>query len=81
MLCRAGERDAVPFLVQAARGKARLEARDGSMVFKDVDQAKRTKYEEGDFQSLTFDQAVMRLENICDQAINLPSCGATLRRC
>jgi hypothetical protein len=46
-LCRAGERDAVQFLVQAARGKARLEARDWSMVLKDVVQAKRTKYEEG----------------------------------
>jgi hypothetical protein len=54
-LCRAGERDAVPFLVQAARGKARLEARDWSMVFKDVDQAKRTNYEEGDIQRVTFD--------------------------
>ena len=81
MLCRAGERDAVPFLVQAARGKARLEARDGSMVFKDVDQAKRTYYEEGGFQRVTFDQAIKRLENICDQAITLPSCGATSRRC
>jgi hypothetical protein len=72
-LCRARDRDAVPFLVQAARGKARLEARDWSMVCKDVDQAKRTNYEEGDFQGVTCDQAVKRLENICDQAINLPS--------
>jgi hypothetical protein len=44
-----------------------------------VDQDKRTKYEEGDFQSVAFDQAVKRLENICDQAINLPGCGATSR--
>jgi hypothetical protein len=80
-LCRARDRDAVPFLIHAARGKARLEVRDWSMVFKDVDQAKLTKYEEGDFQSLTFDQAVKRPENICDQAIKLPSCGATSRRC
>jgi hypothetical protein len=45
--------------------KARLELRDWSLVFKDVDQANRTRYEEGDFQSVTFDQAVKRLENIC----------------
>jgi hypothetical protein len=50
-------------------------------VFKDVDQAKRTNFEEGDFQSVTFDQAIKRLENICDRAINFPSCGATSRRC
>jgi hypothetical protein len=50
-------------------------------VFEDVDLAKRTNYEEGDFQSVTFDQAIKRLENICDQAINLPSSGATSRRC
>jgi hypothetical protein len=80
-LCRARDRGVVPFLVQAARGKARLEARAWSMVFKGVAQAERTKYEEGDFQSLTFDQAIKGLENICDQAINLPSCEVTSRRC
>jgi hypothetical protein len=47
LLGRARNRDAVPFLIQAARDKARLEARDGSMGFKDVDQARRTKHEEG----------------------------------
>jgi hypothetical protein len=41
-LCRARDREAVPFLVQAAGGKAPLEARDWRIVFKDVDQAKRT---------------------------------------
>jgi hypothetical protein len=50
-------------------------------VFKDVNQAECTNYEEGDFHSVTFDQAIKRLENIRDQAIYLPSCGATSRRC
>ena len=81
LLCRARDRDAIPLLVQAGRGEARPEARDLRIVLKDVDHAKRTNDEEGDYQNVTFDQAIKRLENICDQAINLPSCGATSRRC
>jgi len=49
--------------------KARLEIKDWCLIFKDVDQATRTKYESGDFQSVTFDQAVTRLENLCSVQI------------
>ena len=45
--------------------KARLEAYDWCLIFKDVDKAERTKFESGDFQSVTFDQAIKRLTNIC----------------
>ncbi len=49
--------------------KARLEMKDWCLVFKDVDQANRQKYEAGDFQSIVFEQAVKRLENICSVQI------------
>ncbi|MCD0459548.1 hypothetical protein [Roseiconus lacunae] len=45
--------------------KARLEAHDWSLLFKDVDKAERAKFESGDFQSVTFDQSLKRLKNIC----------------
>jgi hypothetical protein len=45
--------------------KARLEMRDWCLVFKDVDQASRSKYESGDFQSVAFDHTVKRLANLC----------------
>ena len=49
--------------------KARLELRDWCLIFKDVDQASRPKYENGDFQSVTFDQAILRLKNLCSVEI------------
>lgn len=49
--------------------KARLEIRDWCLVFKDVDQANRSKYESGDFQSVSFEQTVKRLANICSVQI------------
>lgn len=49
--------------------KARLEMRDWCLVFKDVDQASKGKYKSGDFQSVVFDQAVNRLENLCSVSI------------
>lgn len=49
--------------------KARLELKDWCLIFKDIDQASRTKYESGDFQSVVFDQAVKRLENLCSVMI------------
>ena len=51
--------------------KARLELRDWCLIFKDVDQASRPKYESGDFQSVVFDQAIGRLKNLC--SIEIPS--------
>lgn len=50
--------------------KARLELRDWCLIFKDVDQASRSKYESGDFQSVTFDQAIVRLKNLCSVEIS-----------
>ena len=46
--------------------KARVEKKDWSFLFKDVDKAKLSAYESGDFISITFAQAIKRLENICD---------------
>ncbi|MBI2806090.1 MAG: hypothetical protein HYX68_14005 [Planctomycetes bacterium] len=51
--------------------KARLEMRDWCLIFKDVDQASRPKYECGDFQSVVFDQAIGRLKNLC--SVEIPS--------
>lgn len=45
--------------------KARLEFYDWSLLFKDVDKVEKTKFECGDFQSVTVDQAIKRLKNIC----------------
>ena len=45
--------------------KARLEVYDWSLLFKSVDDADRAKIASGDFQSVTFDQAVKRLKQIC----------------
>lgn len=50
--------------------KARLETHDWSLLFKNVDDAKRSKFEQGDFQSVSFDQAVKRLENICSVTLD-----------
>jgi hypothetical protein len=55
--------------------KARLEMRDWCLIFKDVDQASRPKYESGDFQSVVFEQAIKRLENLCSVVID----GSNLR--
>ena len=49
--------------------KARLEVRDWCLIFKDVDQASQPKYKNGDFQSVLFDQAVKRLNNLCSVVI------------
>lgn len=49
--------------------KSRLELKDWCLVFKEVDQATRPKYESGDFQSVVFEQAVKRLENLCSVPI------------
>jgi len=46
--------------------KARLEAYNWCLLFKNIDDANRPKYESGDFQSVTFDQAIKRLKDICD---------------
>lgn len=45
--------------------KARLERYDWSLLFRDVDQADRQKFESGDFRSVRFDQTVKRLQGIC----------------
>lgn len=45
--------------------KARLETHDWCLLFKDVDKAERAKFESGDFQSVTVEQAIVRLKNIC----------------
>jgi hypothetical protein len=45
--------------------KAQLEIYDWCLLFKNVDDADVTKYETGDFQSVSFDQSINRLENIC----------------
>jgi len=45
--------------------KARLETHDWCLLFKDVDKAERSKFESGDFQSVTVEQAIGRLKNIC----------------
>jgi len=46
--------------------KARLEQKDWHLVFADIDKATRQKYESGDFVSVSYDQAVKRLANLCD---------------
>ncbi len=50
--------------------KARLEIHDWCLLFKDVDKAERAKFESGDFQSVTVEQAIMRLKNICGVGFN-----------
>lgn len=50
--------------------KARIEQKDWCLLFKDVDQASRSKYESGDFQSVLFDQAIKRLENLCSVTVS-----------
>ena len=49
--------------------KARLEVYDWTLLFKNVDDASRSAFENGDFQSVTFDQAVKRLKGICGVAV------------
>lgn len=46
--------------------KARLEVYDWSLLFRNVDEANRAKFERGDFQSVTVEQAVKRLSGICE---------------
>jgi len=46
--------------------KARLEVYDWSLLFRNVDDADRSKIERGDFQSVTVEQAVKRLNGICE---------------
>ena len=50
--------------------KARLETHGWSLLFKNVDDAKKSKFEQGDFTSVSFDQAVKRLENICSVSLD-----------
>lgn len=50
--------------------KSRLELKDWCFVFKDVDQASRKRYLSGDFQSVTFEQSVKRLQELCDVEIS-----------
>jgi hypothetical protein len=50
--------------------KARLEVYDWSLLFKNVDDADRSKFERGDFQSVTWDQVIKRLKGIC--GVELP---------
>lgn len=45
--------------------KARIELDGWHLLFKDVDKADQKQFEDGDFQSVTLDQAVNRLKNIC----------------
>ena len=49
--------------------KSRIEEKDWSLLFKEIDKACRSKYESGDFISITFDQATKRLKNLCDVEI------------
>jgi len=44
--------------------KARLEDQHWSLLFKNIDEADRKKFDAGDFQSVTFEQAVQRLRGI-----------------
>jgi len=46
--------------------KARLEVYDWSLLFRNVDDADRSKFKRGDFQSVTVEQAVKRLNGICE---------------
>ncbi len=55
--------------------KARLEVYDWSLLFKNVDNADRTKFESGDFQSVTFVQTIKRLRGICDVDIDAKILG------
>jgi hypothetical protein len=50
--------------------KARLEVYDWSLTFRNVDDANRIKYAQGDFKSVDLDQAVKRLRQICEVAID-----------
>ena len=50
--------------------KARLEVYEWSLLFKNVDDAERAKIATGEFQSVTFDQAVKRLKQICGVEID-----------
>lgn len=50
--------------------KARLELYDWSLLFKNVDDADRDEFKSGDFQSVTFEQTVKRLKQICDVEVN-----------
>ena len=45
--------------------KAWLEVYDWSLLFKNVDDAEQSKIATGEFRSVTFDQAVKRLKQIC----------------
>lgn len=45
--------------------KARLEMYDWCLLFKNVDRADKDEYINGDFQSVTVEQSVNRLEKIC----------------
>ena len=45
--------------------KSRLEVYDWSLLFKNVDEAERSRFEAGEFQSVTFDEAIKRLKGIC----------------
>lgn len=55
--------------------KARLEVYDWSLLFKNVDDAERAKIATGEFQSVTFDQAVKRLKQICEVEIDKKPLG------
>lgn len=55
--------------------KARLEIYDWSLLFKNVDDAERAKITTGEFQSVTFDQAVKRLKQICGVEIDKKPLG------
>lgn len=50
--------------------KARLEIYDWCLLFREVDRANKEEYHNGDFQSVTIDQAVNRLKNICGVTID-----------
>lgn len=50
--------------------KARLEMHDWKQVFAKPGGADRTKYEEGDFKSVSYEEATERLKDLCSVEIN-----------
>src|SRR5262249_836202 len=55
--------------------KARLEMHDWRQVFAKPGGADRTKYEEGDFKSVSYEEATERLRDLCAVEINAAGKG------
>jgi hypothetical protein len=62
--------------------KAQVEIYDWCLLFKNVDEADEKKYASGDFQSVSVDQSINRLKNICGIEIEQSSISVleTLRK-